>query len=181
MEFGAHLLFLEGLMKQCGSCVLRVPHHPSFLGWLYSLLDCCSGYFPRVCALPVCGPIVPSFFCTSTAHFSGDSPCLAEHTCSGSSWQCSSCVYPADTKPIPHFTLMLRCAVLIFNLIIVIVKKEERRCSNGHRQWSGTPTRAPPWRVLDTERWQCCVFFLLLGLELPCKRSPLISLILCVP
>ena len=70
---------------------------------------------------------------------------------------------------IPHFTLTLRCAVLIFNLIIVILRKEERRCSHGHRRWSGTPTHAPPWRVLDTERWQCCVFFLLLGLGLPCK------------
>ena len=48
-ELLVHLLFLEDRKEQCGYYALPTPHYSGFLKWLYSLLDCYSGYFPREC------------------------------------------------------------------------------------------------------------------------------------
>lgn len=124
-ELLSHSLLLGDLKGQYANSALSASHHSAFLrslfpSWLLQLV------FPkRVCVPFVDGPTVQSLFCTSAASFSGGGPRPAEHTC--------SCIFlgpPSRQQGHPlqtaHFILRLRCALLIFNLVTEMHRKEER-------------------------------------------------------
>lgn len=135
----------------------------AFLG-LYSPLNCCSGCFPRVRILSIDGPLVQSFFCTSSVSFM-----VVVHV-----WQSTpACVFltmfamgspSRQGHPLQRARciLTLGCVFLIFKLLTYIHRKEEGEDAITASGGPGALLRLHHEEFRVTKGRKGCIFFLLI-------------------